>query len=412
MSTSALTLTRKFTMYETLLFRVLNQLPKGQLRMELHDGQTVFFGSGNEVKALVRVKNPVFFTKCVLYGDIGFAESYLDGDWTTDSIANIVSWFIINIDQNAVLAGKGLRKYASNAFRFVNRIYHRSRKNTIEGSRKNISAHYDLGNDFYSLFLDKSMTYSSAIFQTPDQSLEEAQFEKYDRLCRTLSLKPEDKVLEIGSGWGGLALHAAKHYGCHVTTITISEEQYKFAKERIAAEGYADKIDIRIQDYRTLEGEFDKIISIEMLEAVGHEFLPVYFKKVNDLLKPDGSIALQVITSRDKRYKEFRNDVDFIQKHIFPGSQTPSIAAIHGAVSGVSDLNLFDAKDIGLDYAKTLRMWYDAFNKKLDDVKKLGMDDYFIRKWNYYLQYCEAAFQMRHITVMQLVYTRPNNPKL
>jgi cyclopropane-fatty-acyl-phospholipid synthase len=412
MSSSTLTLTRKFSLYETLLFRVLNKLPKGQLQMELPDGHTVYFGNGNEVKALVRVKDPVFFAKCVLYGDIGFAESYLDGDWTTDSIANIVTWFIINIDQNAVLAGKGFRKYASNAFRFVNRLYHKSRKNTIEGSKKNISAHYDLGNDFYSLFLDKTMTYSSAIFQTPDQSLEDAQFEKYDRLCRTLNLKPEDNVLEIGSGWGGLALHAAKNYGCHVTTITISEEQFKYAKERIEKEGYSDKIDIRVQDYRTLEGTFDKIISIEMLEAVGHEFLPVYFKKVHDLLEADGSIALQVITSRDKRYKEFRNDVDFIQKHIFPGSQTPSIAAIHGAVSSVSDLNLFDAKDIGLDYAKTLRMWYDTFNKKLEEVKNLGMDDYFIRKWNYYLQYCEAAFQMRHITVMQLVYTRPNNPKL
>ena len=412
MSSSSLTITHKFSLYETLLFRVLGKLEKGQLQIDLPDGHAVYFGSGNEVKALVRVKNNDFFTKCVLYGDIGFAESYLDGDWATDSIANIVTWFILNIDQNSVLAGRGLKKYMSNAFKFVNRIYHNRRKNTIAGSKRNISAHYDLGNDFYSLFLDKTMTYSSAIFTSADQSLEDAQFEKYDRLCRTLKLKPQDNVLEIGSGWGGLALHAAKYYGCHVTTITISEEQFKYAKTRFEREGFAEKIDIRMQDYRTLEGTFDKIISIEMLEAVGHEFLPVYFKKVDELLNKDGSIALQVITSRDKRYKEFRNDVDFIQKHIFPGSQTPSVAAIHGAVSSVSDLNLFDAKDIGLDYARTLRHWYDGFNRKLEEVRALGMDDYFIRKWNYYLQYCEAAFQTRHITVMKMVYTRPNNPKL
>jgi cyclopropane-fatty-acyl-phospholipid synthase len=409
MSSSTLTLTRKFSLYENLLFKVLNKLPLGSLQMDLPDGHTLYFGSGNEVKALVRVKNPVFFTKCVLYGDIGFAESYLDGDWETDSIANIVAWFIINIDHNSVLAGRGLEKYISNAFRFINKLYHKSRKNTIEGSRKNISAHYDLGNDFYSLFLDKTMTYSSAIFQTPDQSLEEAQYEKYDRLCRKLKLSSKDRVLEIGSGWGGMALHAAKNYGCHVTTVTLSEEQYKYAKELFAREGYADKIDIRIQDYRSLKGTFDKIISIEMLEAVGHEYLPVYFRKCQDLLSPHGSLALQVITSRDKRYREFRNDVDFIQKHIFPGSQTPSIEIIHKTVAKVSDLNLYDARDIGVDYAQTLRLWYDSFNRRLEDVRKLGMDDYFIRKWNYYLQYCEAAFQQRHITVMQLVYTRPNN---
>ena len=265
MSSSTLTLTRKFSLYETLLFKVLNKLPLGSLQMDMPDGHTLYFGSGNEVKALVRVKNPVFFTKCVLYGDIGFAESYLDGDWETDSIANIVTWFIINIDHNSVLAGRGLEKYISNAFRFINKLYHKSRKNTIDGAKKNISAHYDLGNDFYSLFLDKTMTYSSAIFQSPDQPLEEAQFEKYDRLCRKLKLSPQDRVLEIGSGWGGMALHAAKNYGCHVTTVTISEEQYKYAKDLFAREGYADKIDIRIQDYRTLEGNFDKIISIEML---------------------------------------------------------------------------------------------------------------------------------------------------
>ena len=412
MSSTTFTLDRKFSLYETLLFNVFNKLPLGSLQLELPDGHTLYFGNGNEVKARIRVSNNDFFTKSVLYGDIGFAESYLDGDWHTDNIYDIIHWFIINLDHNPVLTGKGIRKYALNLFRVVNNAYHTARKNTISGSKKNIAEHYDLGNDFYKLFLDKTMTYSSAIFKEPDQTLEDAQTEKYDRLCRQIKLNAHDHVLEIGSGWGGFAVHAVRKYGCRVTTVTISEEQFKYAYERFEREGLADKIEIRLQDYRTLEGCFDKIVSIEMLEAVGHDYLPVYFKKVDELLKPQGSIALQVITSQDKRYEEFRNDVDFIMKHIFPGSQTPSLTAIQQAINKVSDLNLHDAKDIGLHYATTLRIWFDAFNLKLEEVKKLGMNDKFIRKWNYYLQYCEAAFRLRHVTVMQLVYTRPGNTTL
>ncbi|CAN5347781.1 cyclopropane-fatty-acyl-phospholipid synthase family protein [soil metagenome] len=412
MPITTLTLNRKFSLYETLLFKVFDKLPLGSLELELSDGQVVYFGGGSEVKARIRVINNDFFSKCVWYGDIGFAESYMDGDWHTDNIGDIIKWFIINLNYNPILTGKGIRKYAINFMRLANKLYHSTRKNTIEGSRKNISEHYDLGNDFYKLFLDKTMTYSSAIFESPDQSLEDAQTEKYDRLCREIDLKADDHLLEIGSGWGGFALHAAKNYGCRITTITISEEQFKFAKARFEREGLQNKIDIRMQDYRTLEGTFDKVVSIEMLEAVGHEYLPVYFKKVDELLKPNGTIALQVITSGEKRYGEFRKDVDFIQKHIFPGSQTPSISAIQDAINKVSNLNLFNAKDIGLHYAKTLKLWSDSFNQQLDEVKKLGMDDRFIRKWNYYLHYCESAFKLRHVTVMQLVYTRPNNANL
>lgn len=412
MPSTALTLNRKFSFYETLLFRVFNKLPLGSLEVELPDGHTLCFGNGTQVKARIHVTNPVFFSKSVLYGDIGFAESYMDGDWQTDSIANVISWFIINLDCNPVFTGKGLRKYAINFFRLANTFYHRARKNTIQGSKKNISEHYDLGNNFYNLFLDKSMTYSSGIFAEPDWTLEQAQYEKYDRLCRKLNIKPSDSVLEIGSGWGGFAVHAAKNYGCHIKTVTISEEQFKYAKERISREGLEDKIEILLQDYRTIEGSFDKIVSIEMLEAVGHEYLPVYFKKCNELLRKNGSIGLQVITSQDKRYEEFRKDVDFIQKHIFPGSQTPSVTAVQNAVNQVSNLILHDIKDIGFDYARTLKMWFDAFNSNLDEVKKLGMTDRFILKWNYYLQYCEAAFRLRHISVKQIVYTRPNNTSL
>lgn len=406
MISGTVALSRKYSFYETMIIRLFSGMPKGRLSVQWHDGREMIFGNGNEVKANIRVTNPAFFTKCTLYGDIGFAESYMDGDWHTSSIADIITWFIINLNDNPALTGKGFKKYAANLFRIANKWYHAARENTIDGSRKNISEHYDLGNDFYKLFLDKTMTYSSAIFKSEDQSLEDAQFEKYDRLCRVLKINSNDHVLEIGSGWGGFAVHAAKNYGCKVTTVTISQEQFKYAKERIANEGLSNQIDIRIQDYRTIEGSFDKIVSIEMLEAVGHDYMPVYFDKCNSLLKPGGSFGIQVITSRDKRYKEFRKDVDFIQKHIFPGSQTPSITAIHEAVNKVSELSLYDLKDIGLDYAKTLRMWFDAFNRQLAEVKKLGMDERFIRKWNYYLQYCESAFALKHITVLQLVYAK------
>lgn len=408
MSSAALTLSRKYTLYETLFLRILNKLPIGHLELEMPDGDKLYFGQGgHSVRAKIQIVNQSFFSKCALYGDIGFAEAYIDGDWQTNSIADVIAWFILNINHNPMLTGSGLKRYASNLFRFVNKLYHNTRKNTIDGSKRNISEHYDLGNDFYRLFLDKTMTYSSAIFQTPDQSLEDAQFEKYDRLCRYLRLKENDHVLEIGSGWGGFALHAARNYGCRVTTVTISEQQFTYAKALFEKENLSAKIDIHLQDYRTLEGSYDKIVSIEMLEAVGHEYLPSYFKKVNTLLKAGGSIALQVITSRDKHYEKFRKDVDFIQKHIFPGSQTPSLSAIQQAVMKTSTLNLVDVKDIGLHYAKTLRLWYDAFNQHLHEIKKLRMDDRFIRKWNYYLQYCEAAFAVQHITVLQLVYHKP-----
>ncbi|MEI9918230.1 MAG: cyclopropane-fatty-acyl-phospholipid synthase family protein [Bacteroidota bacterium] len=407
MSSTSITLTRKFSLFESIFIRIFDQMPLGKLQVELPDGRKYFFGNGEGQRANIRVNNSEFFSKCALYGDVGFAESYMAGDWNTDSIADVVSWFILNIDHCAVLTGKGIRKYVSNLLHGANKLYHLTRRNTVEGSRKNISEHYDLGNDFYSLFLDQTMTYSSGIFRTPETSLEEAQFEKYDRLCRNLSLQSTDHLLEIGSGWGGMAIHAAKNYGCRVTSVTISAEQFRFAKERVAKEGLDHLVEISLQDYRHITGLFDKIVSIEMLEAVGHEYIRGYFSKCNGLLKPNGLMAIQVITSQDKRYREFRKSVDFIQKHIFPGSQTPSMSYIQECVTKATDWNLHDVKDIGVDYARTLRLWYDAFNERLDDVMKLGMDDMFIRKWNYYLQYCEAAFATRHITVKQLVFARP-----
>jgi len=406
MTSTSLSITQRFSISETLIVSLFNGFRHGTLRLQWPNGREMTFGNGTGTPASIRVTNLNFFRKCTLYGDIGFGESYMDGDWHTNSLYDVINWFVINLNHNPVLTGKGFARLTGNFMRWINRIYHLTRSNSLSGSQKNIAEHYDLGNDFYKLFLDASMTYSSAIFTSPDQSLEDAQTEKYDRLCRQLKLQPTDQVLEIGSGWGGFALHAAKKYGCRITTVTISKAQYEYAGKKFQARGVSDQVDIRLQDYRHLQGKFDKIVSIEMIEAVGHHNLPVYFQKCNELLKPGGRLAIQVITSRDKRYEEFRTDVDFIQKHIFPGSQTPSLLAMQQAIAKVAALDLYNVKDLGQDYAETLRHWFRSFNQQLAEVKALGMSDSFIRKWNYYLQYCEAIFRSGHISVLQLLYTK------
>ena len=277
---------------------------------------------------------------------------------------------------------------------------------------RNIREHYDLGNDFYRLFLDPTMTYSSALFERPGQTLEEAQTAKYDRLCQKLKLKPDEHLLEIGSGWGGMSLHAAKKYGCRVTTITISEAQFRYARELFQKEGLAGRIEIKLLDYRLVTGQFDKIVSIEMLEAVGDAYLETYFAKCHELLRPGGLLGLQMITCPDTRYDSLRKNVDWIQKHIFPGSLLLSVHRVNQALRRTGDLHLHDLTEMGLSYAETLRRWRAAFNRQLPQVRALGFDERFIRKWNYYLCYCEAAFARRNISVVQTIYTRPNNPTL
>jgi cyclopropane-fatty-acyl-phospholipid synthase len=399
--------------FQRIVLRSLERMTRGCLRLELPDGARKIIGRpGAKTSANVRVVNPGFFKRCVLYGDIGFGEAFVDGDWETDDITSVISWFILNVENAPAMSGTKAESFVLNLLGWQNRIRHLLRPNSLGTSRRNISEHYDLGNDFYKLFLDPTMTYSSALFQSSSQTLEEAQIAKYDRLCRQLRLKAGEHVLEIGSGWGGFARHAAKNYGARVTTITISQEQYKYARQLFENEKLSDGIDVKLMDYRQLTGQFDKIVSIEMLEAVGDKYLETYFAKCNEVLKPGGLLALQMITCPDSRHDSLRKNVDWIQKHIFPGSLLLSVHRVNQALRNTGDLFLHDLKDLGLSYAETLKRWRVAFNQNESAVRGLNFDTRFIRKWNYYFSYCEAAFATRNISVVQAIYTRPNNPTL
>ena len=399
--------------YRRVVLQSLEQMTLGCLHLELPDGTKKIIGQpGAKISASVRITDWGFFKRCVLFGDVGFGEAYVDGDWDTDDITKVISWFILNVENSPAMSGSRGKKFLINLLGRYNRVLHLLRPNSLATSRRNISEHYDLGNDFYKLFLDPTMTYSSALFSTLEQTLEQAQTAKYDRLCRQLKLKPGEHVLEIGSGWGGFSKHAAKNYGVKITTVTISEEQFKFARELFRKENLASQVEIKLQDYRLLTGQFDKIVSIEMLEAVGDEFLETYFAKCHELLKPDGLLALQMITCPDSRHESLHKNVDWIQKHIFPGSLLLSVHRVNEALRQTGDLFLHDLKDLGLSYAETLKRWRVTFNQNEAAVRALQFDTRFIRKWNYYLAYCEAAFAMRNITVVQAIYTRPNNSTL
>lgn len=404
----------EFGFPERMVIGLLNKMPEGHLEMTYANGTVRHFGNPDaEVTASVKIHDDVeFFKRCAFYGNIGMGEAYTDGLWGTPDIRAVISWFITNMQalqgadtSSDKLPGVGLLKV-------VNWFRHLRRANTVSNSRRNISEHYDLGNEFYGLWLDATMTYSCAKFEQPDQAFEDAQNAKYEALCQKLKLKSTDHVLEIGCGWGGFGTYAAKTYGCHVTGVTISEEQAKFARERVKREGVADKFEVRIQDYRHIEGQFDKIVSIEMIEAVGDKFHKSFFAKCHEVLTPDGIMALQMITVPDNRYKSLTKGVDWIQKTIFPGSLLMSIGRVNEVLLKTSDLFLHDLEDFGAFYVRTLANWHDRFNAARDSLLKLGFDDPFIRTWNYYLKYCEAGFATRNISVVQAVYTRPNNPTL
>jgi len=408
-------LARRFTLANLALMK------RGRLRLELPEGSVREFGDGTAPAlppgiapvASIRIAREAFFRKCVLAGDIGFAESFLDGDWSTPDLAAVIAWFLLNYEDAPTLSGsRRARAWALNLFRLANRVGHRLRPNSRAMARRNIGEHYDLSNRFFALFLDPSMMYSAAKWTRPELTLAEAQQEKNDALCRKLRLRPTDQVLEIGSGWGGWSIHAAATYGCRITTVTLSRQQFEAATRRVAEAGLADRVRVELRDYRDIAERFDKIVSIEMMEAVGHEYLPEFCRTLDRALKPDGVIALQFITCPDARYEQFRRGVDFIQKHIFPGSLLLSANRVNDLLSRHGGFVLHGLEDLGADYARTLRLWHDRFAARLAEVRALGFDDRFVRKWSYYLQYCEAAFAMRNISVVQTVHTRANNLSL
>jgi cyclopropane-fatty-acyl-phospholipid synthase len=398
-------------LYRRLVLTSFSKFRLGKLSVTLPDGIRCTYGGLAEVpQAEFNILHENFFKRCVLQGPIGFAESYLAGEWTTPDLVKVIAWFILNADDADALQTRSSRRTgAFNLLNFANRLLHLRRPNSLRMSRENIREHYDLSNEFFQLWLDSTMTYSSAYFEHADEPLEAAQNRKYDKLCRRLHIIPSDSVLEIGSGWGGFSMHAARNFGCRVTTVTISQQQYDEAARRIREAGLADRIQLLLCDYRDLRGQFDKIASIEMLEAVGDKYVDGYFAKIEELLAPRGIAALQAILCPDNQYPILRDGVDFIQKHIFPGSLLMCNARIGQALRACGDLNLFDYEDMGPHYALTLKRWRDTFEQKLEAVRALEFDEVFIRKWRYYLAYCEAAFGTRHITVAQFAITRPDN---
>ncbi|MEB3245434.1 MAG: cyclopropane-fatty-acyl-phospholipid synthase family protein [Vampirovibrionales bacterium] len=401
---------------------------KGSLLLTLPDGSQRQFGQANDpYQACLTVLDAAFFERILLYGHVGFGEAYVDGLCDSPDIEQFLKWVLLNVQQAAFLQGARNASWRFNLLGALNRLAHRLKDNSVRNSKKNIRAHYDLSNDFFELMLDSTMMYSSGLYDLPvepgydacasssptdEAALTRAQIKKIDRLCQRLRLSPQDHVLEIGSGWGGFACYAAKNYGCRVTSITISEAQFVYAQAKAAAEGLTHRVTFKLQDYRQTEGTFDKIVSIEMVEALGERYFDVFFARCTALLKPKGTMGLQMIICPDARYDVLKSNVDFIQKHIFPGSLLPSLGRVNQALARCGTLQLFDLKDFGPSYAVTLRAWQSRFNQNAENIKQLGFDTAFMRKWRYYLSYCAAAFQMRHISVVQAIYTRPDNDLL
>ncbi|MBN4055160.1 class I SAM-dependent methyltransferase [bacterium AH-315-K03] len=386
------------------LVNLLKKMSVGRLVIE-DNGEIVEFGESVEQARLVAhvvIHHSSCYRDMLFGGSIGAAEAYMQGHWSTSNLLDVIRLMVLNLDVlNKMDSDRPLLS------RISSKIMHKLNANTQNGSRKNISAHYDLGNDFFSLFLDPTMMYSSAIFPSTDASLEQASLFKLDTICRKLRLCEDDHLMEIGTGWGGLSIHAAKNYGCKVTTTTISKEQYDYACEAVKREGLEDKITLLLKDYRSLEGSYDKLVSIEMIEAVGHEYYPSYFEKCSNLIKSDGLMLIQAITIADQRYFQAKHTVDFIQRYIFPGGCLPSNEIISHCIRKYTDMQMVALQDIGFDYGKTLAEWRKRFHEKINQVKAQGYDDAFCRMWEYYLCYCEGGFAERAISTAQFVFAKP-----
>ncbi|MEL4169427.1 cyclopropane-fatty-acyl-phospholipid synthase [Pseudomonas sp. NFACC09-4] len=386
----------------TAVLAQLGKLRHGHLRLLSHGQQWNFGDADSALQAEVEVLDDTAWSMIAGNGSIGAGEAYIHGYWRSPDLARVTRLFVANLDVLDALEG-GLARFGRPALRLL----HRLNRNSKRGSRRNILAHYDLGNALFERLLDPTMMYSAAQFEHPGQPLEQAQLNKLERICQKLELHPGDHLLEIGCGWGSLAIHAATRHGCRVTTTTLSEAQYAHTLQRVQALGLEARVTVLREDYRDLEGTFDKLVSIEMIEAVGHRYLPVYFRQCAALLKPDGLMLLQAITIRDQRYAQARRSVDFIQRYIFPGGALPSLSVMLDTASRHTPLNLVHLEDFGLDYARTLEHWRDNLRHARAQLTTLGYDDTFQRLWEFYLCYCQGGFEERAIGVAQLLWAAP-----
>lgn len=402
---------KKDGLAKKLLLRQFNSMSRGYLLLK-ENGEKQAYGNllsleQGFAKAEIVVNDEAVYQRMLINGVLGAAEGYMEGEWTTPDLLSVIRFFVSNLNELQEINRKRswFNRAALASLSWINR-------NTLQRSKKNICAHYDLGNDFFSLFLDPTLLYSAAIFSDEDMTLEQASIAKLDRLCRKLELKPQDHLLEIGTGWGAMAVYAAEIYGCSVTTTTISEEQYNYATQLVKEKGLQNRVTVLKKDYRALEGTYDKLVSVEMIEAVGHQYYQQYFSHCSKLLKPSGLMAIQAITIPDQRYKLAQKSVDFIKRYVFPGGCLPSLSVIANHVRQDTDMVLSDVFDITEDYAKTLSVWRESFFSKIEDVRALGFDQRFINMWEYYLCYCEGGFRERVIGTHQIVMAKPDYRKV
>ncbi|MCX7033583.1 MAG: cyclopropane-fatty-acyl-phospholipid synthase [Arenimonas sp.] len=386
------------------LLATLDGLRGGTVTVRDGLGSVTVGEPGAGLAVTMDITDPGFYRSLAANGSVGAGEAYMDGLWTCDDLVGLVRLLVRNRDRLDAME-TGLARLGGWAMRAL----HAFKRNTRSGSQRNIAAHYDLGNDLFKLFLDDNLMYSSAIFADPGESLEAAQRRKLERICRKLDLQPTDHLVEIGTGWGGMALYAARNFGCRVTTTTISKEQHALAVARVAEAGLSDKVTVLLEDYRDLEGTYDKLVSIEMIEAIGHQYLDTYLAKCMSLLKDDGLALIQAITIEDSRYEQALGSVDFIKRYIFPGSFIPCVSAITNSAARATDLRLVNLEDFGPSYALTLHHWRQRFLARLDQVRALGYDERFIRMWEFYLCYCEGGFIERSIGDVHLLLARPGN---
>lgn len=387
-----------------MVFKLLGQIRQGHLTVE-DRGEVHCFGQSaqeTDLRAHIFVLHPSVYRMVLLKGTIGSGEAYMLHAWRSPDLVQVIRLMVRNMEMIQKMDSRW-----SSLWQSILRLGHRLRDNSKPGAKKNIAAHYDLSNDFFSLFLDPTMLYSSAIYPQKSSSLHEASVFKMRHICERLQLNEEDHLLEIGSGWGGMAVYAAKHYGCRVTSVTISREQYDYAIKWVIREGLKERVTILLKDYRDIQGRFDKIVSIEMVEAVGYRYYQTFFSACSNLLSPQGLMLMQTITIADQRFEKEKDNVDFIQQYVFPGGCLPSIEVVTRHISRYTDMQMVGLEDITLHYARTLAEWRERFFQREREVKTLGFDDVFIRMWDFYLSYCEGGFRERVIGTSQMLFAKP-----